>query len=134
MDPDKCILIPSTDKPNAKVCEYANKCVLEGFSYKCECGYRYSGAHCEFTPCDPDPCENESKCSITQLIENDENLENYGFECECSGGYSGERCEIPPIVDACNPNNPCQNGGECNITVSGSQDVCHAYELFCYSA
>ena len=73
-------------------------------------------------------CENESKCSITQLIENDENLENYGFECECSGGYSGERCEIPPIVDACNPNNPCQNDGSCNITVSGSQGVSHVYE------
>ena len=124
-------MIAAADKPTEKVCEYANKCVLEGFSYKCECGYRYSGAHCEFTPCDPDPCENGSKCSITQEIENDEKLENYGFDCACSGGYSGERCEILPIVDPCNPNNPCQNNGTCSVKVSG---VSHAYDSSCNSA
>ena len=38
-----------------------------------------------------------------------------GFECSCEAGWTAERCNIN--INDCDPN-PCQNGGQCHVSVT----------------
>ncbi|XP_061155879.1 protocadherin Fat 3 [Syngnathus typhle] len=63
-------------------------------------------------PCVSAPCLNGAMCTSMPL---------QGFECTCISGFTGGRCESP--VTPCTPN-PCQAGGECQVTEGGSAFVC----------
>ncbi|XP_038064211.1 fibrillin-1-like isoform X3 [Patiria miniata] len=103
--------IPPSDPCITQPCRNGGICTrVNNFQYTCQCTSDFTGDNCQTpatTPCTVRPCLNGGTCYVV----------GSNFNCVCLAGYSGTTCQF---VNACSPNNPCQNGGRCYQSSVGS--------------
>lgn len=68
------------------VCENGGTCVNYLGFRECRCPVGYSGNDCEITPCDAQPCAQNSTILCTPR--------HGGYSCSCRHGFTGKYCEI----------------------------------------
>ncbi|CAH1796634.1 unnamed protein product, partial [Owenia fusiformis] len=110
---------PSDPCSDPETCRGNGLCVRRFWPpfYFCLCRRCYRGYNCEIEPeggegCASDPCMNDGLCL--------QHWSGCRLEvcCLCPSGFTGVFCQTN-VSALCDPN-PCENGGECRVSRSGS--------------
>nr|XP_054763175.1 sushi, nidogen and EGF-like domain-containing protein 1 [Lytechinus pictus] len=121
-------------------CQNEGRCFsdAENTQYACLCPGSFSGINCEITdssptatstpalinPCLSDPCQNGGSCFSQS--------DNTAYRCMCPDTFIGTNCEaiatilqttVPPTTGPCSLL-PCQNGGQCFMSVDDTEYTC----------
>ncbi|XP_033646303.1 IgGFc-binding protein-like isoform X2 [Asterias rubens] len=69
------------------MCHHNASCALEDGDIGCHCdeGFLGNGMECMNDPCDPNPCENDGRCSPTPDM--------MSYMCTCIGRWAGQNCD-----------------------------------------
>lgn len=101
------------DECSSQPCFNNGVCVSHKTSYECKCLPGYFGDNCEIEQRQQKHCDMYSCGKLAECIQDPIN----GAECVCKAEFPGEY----PNCKAVCANNPCKNGGQCNV-VNGNMN------------
>ena len=106
---------------NTNFCQCLNNGVCNS-NGTCSCQLNYYGVKCELNLNQVSTTTSANSCPYSLCVHGScLQKSTNSYYCNCVSGWTGSRCDV--VLNACQSNNPCQNGATCNPQ-SNNQFTC----------